>query len=237
MKAILTPILAAVVFLTGCGDDLVNNVYEGDPLVTVQGNLQIAPTQRPNDTLQVTLVWNVEDRFDYKINQNTEVTGDNIGQYTLNVLLPPPDQALNVDPETGGRIGFAWIMAYDDPRKEGPIDLSKIVPSQYKDLIYRWRGGSEDIQLAYVHDSFSEGTRVANALGGPIEPGFYLVRFIGDCYCYPGTHGRCVDSGGNSCDRSEMTIISPDTSVDLNIVDDIADFKMVPSPDWLFLDD
>jgi hypothetical protein len=101
--------------------------------------------------------------------------------------------------------------------------------------MYRWRGGSEDVLLAYAMDSFPAGSRVAEALGGAVEPGFYLVLFEGDCYCYPGTHGNCVDEQQEYCSRNDMRIIPLDTPVDLNVVGDIADFRMVPPPDWLFL--
>jgi hypothetical protein len=115
------------------------------------------------------------------------------------------------------------------------LDLSKIHPDDYTSLIHRWRGGSENVMLAYARDEFAQGTNIADQLGQAIEPGFYLFKFEGDCYCYPGTHGNCVDSQGEGCGRNPMRFLPQDAEVDLHIVQDLAGFKMVHSPDWLFL--
>lgn len=173
--------------------------------------------------------------MDHRVNDNIELQGERFGRYEIEVLTPPPDEALNTDPETGGKIGFANIFAYDDPRGEGPLNLSDYEPEEYSELLYRMRGGSPDVMLAYAKDSFAEGTNIATQLGTAVEPGFFLVRFSGDCTC-PFSDEPCQDPDGNICDvRSTITVIPTDTSVDLTIVDDISTFSAYHTPDWLFL--
>lgn len=222
--------------LVGCGDHLAGNDYVGEPLVTIQGDLEIEATDRPNDTLQVTLVWAVEDLVDFRVNENIDLDGEQFGHYTVDVLTPPPDAALNRDPETGGRIGFANVFAYDDPSGEGPVNLANYEPGEYGQLLYRMRGGSPDVVLGYAKDRFPEGTHIATELGTALDPGFFLVRFSGDCMC-PFRNAPCQDSTGVACDvRATMSVIPTDTSVDLTIVDDIATFSAYHMPDWLFFD-
>lgn len=237
MMQILKPFCWALcgVFV-GCGDDLADNDYLGEPLVTIQGGLEIEPTDRPNETLQVTLVWAVEELVDYRVNENVDLDGEQVGHYAVEVLTPPPDSALNRDPETGGKIGFANVFAYDDAAGKGPISLADYEPGEYGQLLDRMRGGSPDVMLGYAKDSFPEGTHIATELGTAIEPGFFLVRFSGDCTC-PFRNEPCQDSSGTVCDvRADMAVIPTDTNVNLTIVDDISTFSVYHTPDWLFLD-
>jgi hypothetical protein len=216
-----------------CGNSLADITYEGDPMAIVQGALNIEPTTRPNQTLQVTLVWAVEGQVDYKTNQDIDLQSETFGFYKIDLLVPPPDSALNVDPETGGKIGFAHVLAYDDPRGEGPVDLSNIDPSDYATLVYRFRGGSPNVMLGYARDSFGEGSNIAENFGTALSPGFFLVRFDGDCLC-PISDAPCHNSLGKSCYSNTMSVIPIDTHVDLTIVDDISTFGFVPPPSYLF---
>jgi hypothetical protein len=230
MKLLTSLCLLATLGLVGCGDGLSDNNYHGESLATIGGNLNIAPTDRPNDSIQIALIWEVEGAVDCRVDQELDIQSDNLGHYYLDVMTPPPDSALIVDQETGGRIGGAHIFAYDDPKNEGPIDLLKLKPEEYHTLMYRWRGGSEDKMLVYAKDSFPEDSAVAHVLGQAIEPGFYLVGFLGDCYYYF-PEGNAMDSEGNPCQQPNTFELLPlDTPVDLNIVNDISDFRYaVPS--------
>lgn len=232
-SAALIP-LFAFSLLSACGDSLADIHYKGDALATIRGELHIEATNRPNDTLQVTLVWAVEDLIDFRVNEDIALEGDSFGRYEIEMLVPPPDAALNVDPETGGRIGFANIFAYDDPNGDGPINLGNIEAENYATLLFRMRGGAPNIMLGYAKDSFDVGTNIANELGTALSPGYFLVRFDGDCYC-PFSNDPCQDSNGQTCDvRLDMTVLPLDTDVDLSLVNDISDFEAVPTPDWLF---
>jgi hypothetical protein len=224
-------------WLVGGCDGLTDGGYRGEPLATVRGSVSIQPGSRPNDTLQALLLWNVESLVDYKVDQGIALTSQNLGTFFIDLFVPPPDQALNTDPETGGKLGFASFFVYDDPRGEGPVDLSKVKPEDYSKLVYRLRGGAENVMLAYARDAFPAGTRIATALGQAIEPGFYLVRFDGDCFCYFVDDGRCHASNGQSCSIKDMTVtlLPVDAEIDLTIVDDYTEYRTVHSPDWLFL--
>lgn len=206
--------------------------YPGEPLATIHGSLNIAPTQRPNDTLQIVLIWQVEGSVDYMVDQEINLTNDSFGLYHLDLFLPPPDNAMFTDPETGGKIGGANIFTYDDPNGEGPINLADYDPEDYPSLMYRWRGGAENKMLLYAKDGFAEGSNIALNLGGPISPGFYLLSIEGDCYYDFAYGGNARDSQGDPCSAASnhVELISIDTSVDLNIVNDISDFRYAVNP-------
>lgn len=234
MKRLNLWAMAIGMLLAGCGG-LTDGKYFGEPLATIHGTVKIAPGDRPNDTLQALLMWAVQNSDAYLYQQNIDVGGATFGTYSIDLFTPPPDAFLNIDPQTGGKIGFANIYAYDDPRGEGPVDLSKVKPEDYKKLLYRLRGGSETIMLAYAKDRFPAGSQVATALGRAVEPGFFLVRFDGDCYCYF-NESCCHDSLDQCCSGrfNSMTILPMDTEVTLNIVNDSSEYRNRKAPDWLF---
>jgi hypothetical protein len=224
-----------VCLASACGDPLATDQYQGDPLVTIQGALALEPTSRPNQTLQITLVWSVEDQTDYKVNQDIDLNDETFGVYRLDLFVPPPDGNLNTDPQTGGEIGFAHIFAYDDLNGEGPVSLADIEPADYPSLLYRMRGGSSNYMLGYAKDAFSADSNIGSAFNAAITPGFFLVRFDGDCLC-PFSSEPCHNSDGESCVINPGTILPTTTDVDLTIVDDISSFEAVHSPDWLFFE-
>jgi hypothetical protein len=227
-------LVVAVMVVGGCGDPLADLSYRGDPLAVIQGHILLAdPSQVPENPLGVLLGWRVERTpTDTWRQQNVDPSAGFPARYRLDLLTPPPDDALGVDPETGGRLGFAAVVLYEDVNHTGEPEFdhqdSKGLPTG-PDV---FRGGGELIFLCYAGDFFPATSRVGGALGGAVESGYHLVQ--------AGEEYRCIwdeDRQDWLCPNSKTVArqVPLDTPVDLKAIGHPSQWSPGHLPDWLFI--
>jgi len=222
-----------VLTLGACGDPLADLTYLGDPLAVVQGHILLAdPGQVPKNPLGALLGWKVErTATDTWHQQNVDPSGGFPARYRLDLLTAPPDEALGTDPETGGRLGFAAVVLYEDLNLSGEPEFDrsgKGLPSGPD----RFRGGAELIFLCYAASSFPATSRVGGALGGALEPGYHLVQADEQYRC---TWNEAKQDWGCPNSRTVARQVPFDTSVDLKAIGHPSQWSPGHLPDWLFL--
>jgi len=220
----------AALLAAGCGDPLAGLDYHGDPLATVQGLVRLGSTPAPAHALYVVVGWRAEATPDFWTGEVVNVSAGFPASYTLDLLRPPPLEALSVDPETGGRLGFAFVALMEDVNGNGALDVdtsSRGLPAGPD----RFRGGAETLMLAYAADPFPAQSKIGQALGA-LAPGFHLMQADETFQC-------TWDDARNDwlCPnaRTEVTEVPFTTAVDLKVIEQPSEWSPVHAPDWLFL--
>jgi hypothetical protein len=102
------------------------------------------------------------------VGQTTPVVGDFPAQFSLDVLLPPPEQAL-MPSDTGERMGLGYFVALAPSPGSLALSFEKEPPV--------WLlGGSETHVLAYAADPIEADSSWGLYLGGSYDVGYHLLR-------------------------------------------------------------
>lgn len=161
----------------GCGEALRDGTYVGEARYVVQGEVRSLAPARNQGTTLITLAWdNWAREGDLIAYQSVELTSRNppFG-YQLSVVDTPIEEALNEFP--GGRIGFAYLLAYEDENGNGQPD---------EDAARDWdhlRGMARNHVLIYVPRLSPDFAAALRDWGGIINvealtPGFHLARGV-----------------------------------------------------------
>lgn len=230
------PLLAAALLLAvvsgGCGDPLADGTYQGDPLATVSGSILLQTTAAPTHDLGVIVGWRVErSPTDTWSSQPVSPSGGFPASYRLDLLTPPPAEALNTDQSSGQQLGFAFVVLYEDVNGNGLPDFDtsgKGLPAGPD----RFRGGAELLMLAYAAADFPATSRIAKELGFPLERGYHLMRADPKFRCSwnPTKNDWSCPNARTELERAPFT-----SAVDLKVIDHPSEWSPVHAPDWLFL--
>lgn len=105
--------------------------------------------------------------------QTTPAVGEFPAQFSLDILEPPPDEAL-IASSSGEHLAIGLLVALDPAG--APFRFALTEPRVYPDWLL---GGSETHLVAYTPDGVPEGSLFTLATGLELEPGFSLVEDIG----------------------------------------------------------
>jgi hypothetical protein len=106
------------------------------------------------------------------VGQTTPVVGEFPAQFSLDILEPPPAEAL-IASTTGERLAIGSFAALDPSGAPFRVDLSQL-PSYPPWLL----GGSESHILVFTPDGVPEGSLWSQASGLTLEPGFHLLEVL-----------------------------------------------------------
>lgn len=175
------PFLAAVLGAAGCDPHAAPN-YQGDALATLRGEVRLErDSPPPSDEIEV-FYQNYTDYvsgevfedpgalMQFAIVERVSVTGDYPANFTLELLEPPPVEALT-DFTTRGepdetRLGLAIIASSFDCDENFPVDGGRCI-----------FGGASRMALVFAEDDVIPGTLTANFLGTTLEPGYHLLQY------------------------------------------------------------
>lgn len=117
MKMGTKPLLALLI-LAGC-DPQATDAYEGEPLLTVQGSVELALERDNSNDLQPTIAFQGDDNLMY-LSDAVAVRGEFPASFVLDVLAPPPPEAVRnvfgADDEPRIAVGFITAASPDLPR-------------------------------------------------------------------------------------------------------------------------
>ncbi len=131
------------------------------------------------------------------VGQSVPVTGEFPAQYTLDLMVEPPPEALLPD-DQGSRVALAYIVVLASGTTDMTISSGA---EQSPDWLL---GGSETHVLVYAEDAVVEGSGWASLLGGPLEPGYHLIEWtrsnacVSPTTCLGCTEPQIVDQDDNS---------------------------------------
>jgi hypothetical protein len=109
--------------------------------------------------------------FTGAVGQTAPVMGDFPAQFSLDVLSPPPEQAL-LRSDTGERVALGLIVALEPGG--GPFTIDGDVEDPPPWLL----GGSETHFLAYAADPIASDSTWGTYLGGAYSVGYHLIRVV-----------------------------------------------------------
>jgi hypothetical protein len=109
--------------------------------------------------------------FTGAVGQTAPVIGDFPAQFSLDVLSPPPVEAL-LRSDTGERVAIGLIVALQ--LNGEPLTLD----AETDDLPEWWIGGSESHFLAYAADPIAADSSWGTYLGGEYSVGYHLIRVV-----------------------------------------------------------
>jgi hypothetical protein len=103
------------------------------------------------------------------VGQTTPAVGEFPAQFSLDILEPPPAEAL-IGSASGERLAYGLFVALDPAGQPWRIDLTQPEPPDW--LL----GGSESHVLLYAPDGVPAGSTFAQALGFALQPGYQLME-------------------------------------------------------------
>ena len=230
-KAALVSLVSLVV--CGCGDPVAGLDYKGDPLATLQGRVVLGGGSTPAGGLYAVVGWRTEaSPEDTWTGEIVDAAGGFPASYYIDMLAPPPDGALNVDPETGGELGFSFVVLMEDVNGNGQLDVDQSAAGLPTGPD-RFRGGAETLLLAYAAAPFAATSKIGKALGGELAVGYHLMQADPRFRCSWDADRRdwtCPNG------RTELKKVSFETPVDLKVIERPSEWAPVHTPDWLFFE-
>jgi hypothetical protein len=103
------------------------------------------------------------------VGQTTPAVGEFPAQFSLDILEPPPAEAL-IGSASGERLAYGLFVALDPAGDPWRIDLTE---PGFPDWLL---GGSESHVLLYAPDGVPAGSTFAQGLGLTLEPGYQLME-------------------------------------------------------------
>lgn len=136
------------------------------------------------------------------IGQTTPAVGEFPAQFSLDILEPPPAEAL-IGSATGERVAVGLFVAIDPAGAPWRLDDLTHLPA--------WLlGGSESHVLLYSPDGFSESSVWATALSFTMAPGYQLVAQVPGPPEDPGATSLVPVPAGDA-QQVRLRIAPPDT--------------------------
>jgi hypothetical protein len=200
--------------LVGCGDALVGESYLGTPLVTLQGQVTVAPGTEEPANPRLSLFWLGYDTRELSrsaLEQRVQVENRFPASFTMALFDPPPIGASPFDdPEQSVRIGIAFIAVYADVNENGVMNNDPRVAEGPDELI----GASATHLMLHTDGPIPAGSSMAQFLGGAMEPGYHLMANIE-------ASSSCSYSEGLECQGdSHIAKVPADTRLELTIQGD-----------------
>lgn len=112
--------------LLGCGK-ATDKKYQGDPLATVHGRIELGGNFQPTGPVQLALIWYPAGGISFNsppasvITRDVTYTGQFPQSFALDLFQPPPDAAL-LTGDTGSHAAFGVVLAFIDGNGNGTLD-------------------------------------------------------------------------------------------------------------------
>lgn len=117
-RALSLLILSLAGATVGCGDPQADDSYVGEPLLSIQGSIRTTSDRSLTGDIVPALAWAVDvdqGDFEHVVVQETEVRGEFPNSFTMNLVSPPPAEALYLDPikgfESEPAVYYGYILA------------------------------------------------------------------------------------------------------------------------------
>jgi hypothetical protein len=104
------------------------------------------------------------------VGQTTPTIGEFPAQFSLDILVPPPDEAL-IGSATGERLAIGEFAALDPAGAPWHLDLTQL--PHYPDWLL---GGSERYVLLYAPEAIPDSSIWTLVLGQPLSAGYHLAE-------------------------------------------------------------
>jgi hypothetical protein len=193
--------------LMGC-DAFVSGDYQGDPLLTLEGNILVAEASSLEGEvpLRVSMFWVAADLSEL---DDLEVVGEQTvgaraaqpARYTLDIYHPPSSRA--VTKTSNGDMAIAVILVYEDLNGNGRREATE-----------RALGGSGEFAVLYAPSGLDAG-----AFGVPLAAGYHVMEVAGGGECDDDDEVITMEPAGE--DRwvdllidSEGSVLLPDIDCD-----------------------
>jgi len=189
-----TSLLLLVTALCACGDPLEGAAYQGEPLMTLSGQVLLEEAlPELSGEVRVALFWSSQGGHGQQHEQQVAIATSFPSSYTLTLYTPPPDKVLYQPPHASGPVGIAVPMLYEDLDGSGLYDqASEQVLGGSQDVLVLW--SAEALHPREAGDGPPDtGTQGgANQGEGPpdeLEPGYHAVQQL-----------------GSSCDQGQLAL-------------------------------
>lgn len=170
-------VVTALALLAGCGGPLVGDEYLGTPALRLEGSVTVEPWVPEPDNPRVSLFWLGYDTTSLarsSLEQRTVVDDRFPAAFSLAVLDAPPAEALAyVDPETGARLGVAFVAVYSDENGNGMMNSDPLDAPAGPDRLI---GASSRHLVAYATAGIELGSSLGALLALGLSPGYHLME-------------------------------------------------------------
>lgn len=217
------PLVSAVVassFLLLACDAQVDPEYRGEPLATIQGAIVDDGGVDTSDLYTAILNYNFLIN-DFSHIDSAPVVGSFPAEFTIDLSVPPPAEALNDFTLGGARpsesrfsTGYIGVLHEGmDPNVEAAAAIA---------------GLAEEYMLVYVETDVQPGTESERFLGGALTAGYHLMKWrpmteaelqaYEDCKVTPDARSCGIAEGGDADDRLVPNPEEFDSEVTIRIV-------------------
>lgn len=148
----------------GCGDPLVEGDYRGEPLIEIEGTINVAAdselTSSEQDMVRVGLLWvGAAEQADVQGSAESSFPA----RYRMKLFARPPDRAMVQLPDRDGLYGTARIVLYIDADGDEQLDALERVVGASTDKVLTYFTASEPTSL--VRGDVLTGYQVMNVFG------------------------------------------------------------------------
>jgi len=197
MPRLIPHLSASACLLTALGagcDGVADPTYQGEPLATLRGQLQIQGTPPP---AQVVLIWTNSDA-NYFAREHVDAIGDGAPtEFKLNLFGPPAEEVF-IDLTNGGanpnesKVAFGLIAVMRQDTNLGLFQGDSDIRRKPEDAPRPLLGSAEYQALVYVDSNVQPGTRTASLLGGTLSAGFHLMQYDWTPQSVYDAHQACI---------------------------------------------
>jgi len=207
--------LMAVATLAGCGGPLVGDGFLGTPALRLEGQVSVKPYAPEPENPRVSLFWLGYDTSNLarsSLEQRVVVDNRFPASFSLAVFDPPPDEARPfVEPETGARLGVAFVAVYADLNDNGMMNSDPLEAPAGPDMLI---GASDRHLVVWADDPVETGSVLGALLAVGIGAGYHLMESTTP-------EARCNYGDGLGCaGEARVAEVAPDTRLELHVEGD-----------------
>jgi hypothetical protein len=177
-------LLSLVLTLAGCGDEVVGPEHSGQPLLTLEGQMNAEPGATVPTQVRLAFVWYpqwlaAEDTTQAQSTPLQVITEDLVYQgsfpanYRFHLYRPPPDSALaELGEGLQGKGAFGILLAYEDKNANGKLDPIAMEGAPVDRVIGSSLLGDSRSAFAVVYVNTEQPANTG------LEPGFNLIKAV-----------------------------------------------------------
>ncbi len=177
-------LLSLLLTLIGCGDEVVAPEHTGQPLITLEGQMNALPDARVPAQVRLAFVWypqwlSAEDTTSPQATHQEVITEEVIYQgsfpanYRFHLYRPPPDAALaQLGEGLQGKGAFGLLLAYEDRNGNGKLDPIPMQGTPTDRVIGSSLLGDARSAFAVVYVNTAQPENTG------LKPGFNLIQAV-----------------------------------------------------------
>ena len=177
-------LLSALLTLAGCGDDVVGPDHPGQPLLTLEGQMNAEPGTSLPAQVRLAFVWypqwlaaenttGEQSTLQEVITEDVVYQGSFPANYRFHLYRPPPDEALaQLDEGLVGRGAFGILLAYEDKNGNGKLDPIALEGAPMDRVIGSSLLGAQRSAFAVVYVNQAQPAETG------LKPGFNIIQAV-----------------------------------------------------------